>query len=94
MKIRLYREIRQTGSIMGDGVDTVKLKISYVFVPYDMEDDYQEHCAEEYGMQDYSYRFDRDILIEFEDEDWREIIRQYNNQIVLGIKKVTQDESI
>jgi hypothetical protein len=60
----IYEEFRETGCVMEDGADTRKSKRKTLLIPKHQEEQYLEDCAEEYGSQDYSYKFDTNKVAE------------------------------
>jgi hypothetical protein len=60
----IYEEWTETGCEFEDGSDTRKSKRKTLLVPKHQEEQYLESCADEYGNQDYSYKFDSNKLVE------------------------------
>ena len=63
-KFAIYEEYRETGCEMEDGSDTRKSKKTTLLVNKHQEEQYNEDCADEYGSQDYSYKFDSKKIAE------------------------------
>ena len=66
MRYNIYRETITRGCTFEDGSDTRKTTSEIIFVPENQYNDYQEHCADEAGSQDYSFRFDSNFLIKLD----------------------------
>lgn len=82
----IYREWRQTGCEMEDGADTRKDSYEIKVIPKYQEEEYLESCADEYGYQDYSYKFDTKKIGEF---DYDEIV-----EIAFKVIMATEDHDI
>lgn len=55
MEYELWKKIETVGCEMEDGSDTRETNISFMLIPLDEKESFDEYMANDYGTQDYSY---------------------------------------
>ena len=83
MRYSIYRQSKTT---IGDDEDQwANIKASLVLVSETEEEEYAEWCAEQYGSQDNSNRFDSKRICEFASEDeMKEAVKLINETLVIN----------
>lgn len=88
----VYEQTTVKGCEMEDGSDTRKYSSKIILVPEHQEDEYNESCADEYGYQDYSYRFESNKIAELTHQQILEIASKWIGSLEIHDVMHNKDE--